>query len=271
MFWAAAAYASGVVLTSWQWRPMAWWLIAAAALIAFAAYLVRTRTRAAAILSLGAFFCLGALHFSLAAATQPVALDITQFTDGNEVVITGHVVRTGLPRRPAGEAQPAERREVIDVETETIDGSWGKRQVALGVRVTVRSKLAAEQEDEAGTTASAPATSFTYGERIRFPAKLREPRNYGNPGAMDYRAYLRGKGVAALASVSVETFEALEGSAGSRWGRWRNEARNRVAQTMLSAARNGEASWLNLSHEDTALLLAMVIGEQSLLERTTRT
>ena len=149
MFWAAAAYASGLVLASWQWRPISWWLVAAAALIAFAAYLVRTRTRAAASLSLGAFFCLGALHFSLAAATQPVAPDITQFTDGNEVVITGHVVRTGLPRQQAGEAQPAERREVIDVETETIEGSWGGRQVAFGVRVTVRSKLVAELGDEA--------------------------------------------------------------------------------------------------------------------------
>ncbi len=269
MFWAAVAYAAGIVLAAVQWRPMSWWLVAAAVGLSSGAYLARKRTSYAVALALGGLLSLGALHFELAAATQTPSPDLTQITDGEEVVVIGHIVCTGLPRRQTGEPGTPERREVIDVETEAIEDATGRRDVVFGIRITVRSQVAGS-DPEAGDSHYVPVTSFLYGERIRFPAKLRGPRNYGNPGAMDYRAYLRGKEIAALASVSVEKFEKLEGYAGSRWGGWRNRMRIAVAQTMLSAGRGGEESWFRLDAQDASLLLAMVIGEQSLLERTTR-
>ncbi len=269
MFWAALAYAAGIVLAAAQWRPQSWWLVAAAVCAASGAYLSRRRTGTAFMLALISLFALGALHFELATATRDASPDLTQITDGNEVVVTGHVVRTGLPRRQIGEAGTRERREVIDIETETTQNALGSRELAFGIRITVRSQEY-EADPEIGSSTTVPATGFLYGERIRFLAKLREPRNYGNPGAMDYRAYLRGKEISALASVSIEKFERLGGNAGSGWGEFRNRLRNAVAQAMLSAARPGETSWWRLDTQDVSLLLAMVIGEQSLLERTTR-
>jgi len=40
------------------------------------------------------------------------------------------------------------------------------------------------------------------GERIRFPAKLREFKNFNNPGRFDYRFYMRSRGLSFLAIVS---------------------------------------------------------------------
>ncbi|HUS19489.1 MAG TPA: ComEC/Rec2 family competence protein, partial [Terriglobales bacterium] len=266
LFWAATAYAAGIIASSAIWRPMSWWLAAAVVLLGSAIYLTPRRTGYAAALGLAGLGCLGALHYELSASTAPAAPDIARFTDGNEVVVTGHVIRTGLPRSQGATREPStleERREVIDIETEAIEGPAGRQEVTFGIRTTVRSKL----EARGGAN---EASAFAYGERVRFPAKVREPRNYGNPGAMDYRGYLGGKGLSALASVGVEKFEKLQGSSGSSFGRWRHGVRQRVAQAMLAAARS-DAGWWTLSHEDTTLLLAMVIGEQSLLERTTRT
>jgi len=262
MFWAATAYAGGIVLAAVMWRPFAWWLVAAVVLLGAGAHFARARTAAAVATALAGFLCLGALHHELHQSTRPPAPDLTRFTDGNEVVVTGYVFRTGLPRAtptPSGESE--ERHEVIDVRTEAIESAQGSTQTQFGIRVTVRSEL------EPG---GAPAPAFAYGERVRFPAKLREPRNYGNPGAMDYRAYLRGKDVAALASVSVEKFEKLPGEGGSRWEKWRSQVRAAVARTMLSAARPADGKTLTLTPQDASLLIAMVIGEQSLLERATR-
>ncbi|MEO6119288.1 MAG: DNA internalization-related competence protein ComEC/Rec2 [Terriglobales bacterium] len=269
MFWAAVAYAGGIVLASQQWRPMAWWLVAASGFITSSVILARRRPAWAGALTVAALLALGALHFELSSATRPPPPDLTRFTDGREVVIVAHVVRTGLPRRQLSAAQTAERREVIDVETEAIEDAQGATTAVFGLRITVRSQ---PPENATGATATtdAPATAFTYGERIRFPAKLREPRNYGNPGAMDYREYLRGKGISALASVSIEKFENLGGFSGSRWESERNRLRNAVAGTMLAAGQNRDGSLVRLHEEQAALLLAMVVGEHTLVERTTR-
>ena len=37
--------------------------------------------------------------------------------------------------------------------------------------------------------------SFSVGQRVRFRAKLRRPRNFGNPGGFDYEGYLASKGI----------------------------------------------------------------------------
>lgn len=270
MFWAAVAYAGGIVLASQAWRPMSWWLFAASGFIASSIILGRRRPAGAGALALAALLALGALHFELSSATRPTPPDLTRFTDGRDVVVVAHVVRTGLPRRQLSATQLVERREVIDVQTESIEDEQGVTNAVFGLRITVRSQPPEDAVEGPRAGGAAPATAFSYGERIRFPAKLREPRNYGNPGAMDYREYLRGKGISALASVSIEKFETLGGFSGSRWEGWRHRLRNAVAGTMLAAGQSDERSLIRLNEEQAALLLAMVVGEHTLVERATR-
>src|SRR2546426_75671 len=44
-------------------------------------------------------------------------------------------------------------------------------------------------------------TRLLFGERIQVSARLREPRNFGNPGAFDYRRHLEGDGIHLLGSA----------------------------------------------------------------------
>jgi competence protein ComEC len=43
--------------------------------------------------------------------------------------------------------------------------------------------------------------AFKYGDRVRFSAKLRFPRNFNNPGRFDYHSYLALKGILVIASL----------------------------------------------------------------------
>jgi len=51
----------------------------------------------------------------------------------------------------------------------------------FGVRVSIY------QKESTNSKEAVPMRLFSYGERLRFPAKLVAPRNFGNPGAFDYR------------------------------------------------------------------------------------
>jgi hypothetical protein len=64
---------------------------------------------------------------------------------------------------------------------------------------------------------------YTYGERLHFPAKLRAPRNYGNPGALDLSGYLASQDVRLTGSGQASEVEVLPGFAGSRVGLWRKQ------------------------------------------------
>ncbi len=56
-----------------------------------------------------------------------------------------------------------------------------------------------------------------YGQRVEFDAKLRRPRNFGNPGAFDYVRYLARQQVYWTASASSSTpIRVLDGRCGSR-------------------------------------------------------
>lgn len=99
-----------------------------------------------------------------------------------------------------------------------------------------------------------------YGERIRFSAKLKPPRNFRNPGAFDYQGYLAGNGIAALASTKAENVELLSGFVGTRIERWRTGIHRSVIAKVheLWPARQA------------ALIDAMVIGEEAFIDRDTR-
>ncbi len=102
---------------------------------------------------------------------------------------------------------------------------------------------------------------FTYGQRLRFPAKLRPPRNFGNAGAFDYQGYLSGLGIYALGSARMDRIELLNGQGGSRWGLW-------CARIRRSIVAKIHLLW---PPEVAALLDAMLIGESSFIGRETKT
>jgi len=135
---------------------------------------------------------------------------LLQFADGSEVVVTAHVTREGTDlQQSAGEF-----RQRLDVETEQIAKGNEQFQIHSGVRLNVFEQRSRSESGEPANVET--ARLFHYGERLRFPAKLSAPRNFRNPGAFDYRAYLKENGIAVLASAKSANVEVLPGFAGDR-------------------------------------------------------
>jgi competence protein ComEC len=101
----------------------------------------------------------------------------------------------------------------------------------------------------------------TYGTRLRIRAKLHPPRNYRNPGAFDYEAYLRDNGIAVLGSTRAQDVAQLPGFVGSRIERWRT----RIHKSIVAKIHE---LW---PPQQAALIDAMVLGEDAFLEGGTRT
>ncbi|MGH9601570.1 MAG: ComEC/Rec2 family competence protein [Terriglobales bacterium] len=244
--------AAGIFTGTHAWRPPLWWLIAAVILLAASAYLCSRRPLIARTLVLSALAALGALLVAAHhLATRPP--DASHFTNGREAMVTAHVVRDGVVRS-GGWGGP---RQLVDLETESVEMGTVGYDVQFGVRLTIYQS--AENADEPAENGRAFPLRRP-GERLRFPARLRPPRNFGNPGALDYRSVLEKRGIAALASANAKEVEPLSGFVGSR-----------VDAALASLRRNLQRRIQSLwNPEDAALLSAMLFGERVSIGRSQR-
>ena len=196
-------------------------------LLGAAAFLVRRRPRISLATVAAAFVFLGAFAAqSRDAATEPPA-GIMRFTSGQEVVLTGYLVRDGIFRQGSFGKQ----QQSIDLAVEQAEGGAEATPTNGTVRLTLYSTARARHatadadeepaEDEDGNS----LMPLFYGQRVSLTAKLRPALNYKNPGAWDYRGYLASIGVSALGSAKAESVHLLPGSGGTRLLRWRWSAR----------------------------------------------
>ncbi len=262
MLWAAVAYSLGIVAGVYLWRPELWWVVAGAGFAGAAAYFARRRSWLGWSLALGALFLAGALHIQAQGASAHLDASIQPYADQPELRITAHVTRDG--RLQQGGVN--EIRQTIDVETEEVQSAAGQSEaIHSGIRLSIYSPrpngAAPEENFEANTIpANAPMPAFHYGDRIRFSAKLKSPRNFRNPGAFDYRSYLADRNIAALGSTKIDNVERLPGFAGNRIAYWRSRLHRGVVAKVHELWPSREA----------ALIDAMVIGEESFIDRDTR-
>lgn len=259
MLWAAVAYGAGISAGAYAHLAARWWIAGALAIISVAGVtsaslrFISPRVAVAATLALSAFFLTGALNIYLRGVTSPLDTIFLPF-DGQSVELVGHVTHEGSWR----DAGPGEMRETLDLVTEEIIGEDGHR---LPVRGGVRLSIYAPGSARAGLSRfAATDAALHYGARLRVPVKVRFPRNFGNPGAFDYRAYLAARGVVALGSAKAEDVQVLPGFVGNRLELWRS----RVHASIIAKVHE-----LWPPHE-AALLDAMLIGEDAFIDRDTR-
>ena len=254
MLWAAVAYSLGVVAGFYLWRPTLWWVVAAASFVMAAAYFANRRSGIGWLLALGAVFLAGAFHIQARAASTRLDTAIELYADRQELQIIAHVTRDSRVQ-PAGFD---EVRQTVDVETEEVQTEPGQ---AAAIRSGIRLSIYAPHDLEAGSGPSpVPIPLFHYGDRLRFSAKLKMPRNFHNPGAFDYRAYLADRNIAALGSAKLENVERLPGFSGSRIAFWRSRMHRAVIAKVHELWPPRQA----------ALIDAMVIGEDAFIDRDTR-
>lgn len=174
----AAGIAAGRVAPFGVWDG----IVAALALAGCAAMLARRRrNKAAAWVAALAMMPFGGW---LADRTRP-APPPSSLAAGLEQRVAGCVVRplSGPPDRP-----------------------WFVLETSPGARIRV--SLNAPGHPARG--------AVHYGRRIAFTAKVREPRNFRNPGSFDYAAYLAARGIHWQASLAPKAaVEILEGDCGA--------------------------------------------------------
>ena len=120
---------------------------------------------------------------------------------------------------------------------------------------------ATEEEEAREEGTDSPLHVYTYGQRLHFIAKLRMPRNYRNPGAMDMAGYLASQGIRLTGSARASSVEVLPGFVGSRIGLWRSAARRSVLAHIMQL-------WPG---ERGALMQAMLIGGRAFFGRDIKT
>src|SRR5258706_7298857 len=132
LLWAALVFSAGLWVGARAWRPATWWIIALLAFAVAAVWYLRRRPWMAKGLSLGTWFLLGALLIQIPA--RPVGDPrIMEIADGNEVTITGYVVREGYARADGARSV----RRPIDIEIENIENGVVSSAVRGRVRLTI--------------------------------------------------------------------------------------------------------------------------------------
>ncbi|HEY1262201.1 MAG TPA: ComEC/Rec2 family competence protein [Terriglobales bacterium] len=252
LLWAAFAFAGGILIGFYAWRPLTWWLAATAVFAAAGGYFLRKRVWASWLLSLAALAAAGACALQLHTPSESVR-PIPNLADGSEALVTAHVVREGIERKQAF----GNLRQVLDVQTEQISFQGRGAPLQTGMRLNLYSKQPDEEEDVA---VSVPPRLLRYGDRVRFPAKLESPRNFRNPGGFDYRGYLAAQDIFVLGTAKADKVEMLPGFSGSRAEWWRVRMHHSIVERIHQL-------W---PEEQAGLIDAMVIGEDAFLGRDTR-
>ena len=261
MAWAAAAFAAGIWTGGRFDRPLGLWGWCALALVLCAlASIIVKNARLAQMAALLALVLAGAFSRVFLPPSH-IVTPPQSFLNDELVEVEGHVTSDGAMLPGNGP------RERFDLEAERVQQGDKRFVQPFGIRAIAFQREAGR---DSGAEQSAEQTEefprLAYGDRVRFTAKLRLPRNFRNPGAFDYEGYLHGVGISVIASVSVDKLERLPGSSGKALGFWRSRIRRRILEHMEgSASRDG--LW---SHDDAALFAAMVIGDDSMLQRGVR-
>ena len=104
-------------------------------------------------------------------------------------------------------------------------------------------------------TAIGTGCGFSNGDRISFESRIREPRNFSNPGGFDYKRHLAFQKVWATAYSPLESVTILSERPRSGIGHWIDWMRDRILE-LIDTTPVGE---------HRGVLAALILGERSRL------
>lgn len=273
---AAAGFCSGIVFERFCWRMPALLLLAFAA-SALGAWLASRRSLPVSLVA-----CL--LMFAVAGAwcaevwPQPSAENfglLGEYSHQNKagrkqaaddeisgVVRSASAIRLTKSQAPYARAPEWERTQQVELEDVKVNGS------ALPTDYGIRLSLYAPAEQA--------FTPLGCAARVRWTGALHALDSYRDPGVWNSAEYFRQQSVGATASLQRQRLNASAGSLP-----WRAEALCRMRRLQQTAAERliayaGSARnaslWrsLRLTHEDAAMVTAMVTGDRAYLTGVTR-
>lgn len=222
-----AAIASGILAAHFVSFPQAELLAAIAAflLLGIVAIWRQARFLAGVCCCLGLFFTGSLLALTHTPPPRP-ELDV----EGREIVILGGCV----------------------VEPPAVSGERERFILELEPHARAEVTLYTKTGDEA-------LPRLRYGQNIELDARVRKPRNYGNPGAFDYATYLARQDIYWSASGAASSVRVLPGRCGSRLQKFVMDLR---ADSLDRIARLYQGN-----QYQTSMMQAILLGQNYQLQK----
>jgi competence protein ComEC len=248
--WIVAALAAGIILAGPQpVRPVVWLALTIVTLLAALGLLRRERDQAAWFLGLLAWCFLGAAGARLEQLARPAnhvtALLSNGRLDTSEPLRWRGRLRQDPVRLPWGFR--------YDVDLEEVEAAGKAIPAAGGLRVSYFRNERAPSDASPETLPLVRA-----GDRVEALVRARAPRNFGNPGAFDFRAYLARQSIDLTGSLrSAELLRKVDEpppTIAHRLARIRGRLLERLDVMFVAAP------------DHAAVLRAMLLGDRSFID-----
>jgi competence protein ComEC len=262
---AACCFAGGILLARSHWCPPPVLLIAGLLTSCVVWTANRAAVRMALIPLMLSWVTLGALCFEIEPQSDP-QVALVAFANGASHAFEGRIVRLGPPRMvestmPYTGERREEQSQVLDLRVYSVDA----QPVKGGLGVTIY----------APTDTTLP--SLNCGDALRISLPIHLPDRYNDPGVWDGRAYMLQQGVSVLGSTKASNLVALPGVRHPTMGcRLQSLQQSAALRLMAFADRSTSPiaaklpAWLRMSHNDAAMLSAMIAGDRTWLQQRVR-
>jgi competence protein ComEC len=187
------------------------------------------------------------------AATRAAGLELTHTVSG--VVIRTNPLRHIDSFAPYSDVVRHELSQQIDLLVTAVDDQ--QLPASEGLRLTLYAP------------ADTPFPQLACGETLRGPVAMHTEERFLDPDVWDASAWLRQQGISALGSghatnVSVTVTKTRQG-----FPCWLHDLQQFASQRLVALADQPSSTWLpaffRLSHDDAAMLTAMLTGDRTLL------
>ncbi len=272
LLFAALAFAAGILMAHRWWLSPAWLAIGACLEGLLAALAVRSSLRAALLPLAATWLLLGAFTAEMqqAPASQ---FELRQLAHGTPVLLQGTVDRTTpvhriVSQRPFSTEEVTEQMQSVDLR---VSAAAEPNDPLLPLQIVplqggMRLSLYAPED--------ATMLSLACGEVVSVTATIRPPERYRDPGVWDSPSWLLSQGIGVIGSAKAERLTRIS-QPGSRsltcmLRAWQSAASERMVRFADTHPAHPLPAWLILSHDDAAMIAAMVTGDRSYLGRTLR-
>lgn len=242
----ACSVCAGIVFARLQPESVLACCVAAASSLAIAAFLLFFNRRASALIAVSvAWIALGALSAAVSESrARPnlvPALAASHQPDLNNPLRWRGCLRSDPMRLPYGWR--------FEIDLESLELRSGIMPVAGGLRATFYQPVPALREP------------LRAGDEVEFIARAEIPRNYGDPGAVDYRAQLARQGIDATASLRSLALIHATGHSRKSLRVWFARARGRLLN-QIDDEFEGQP-------REAAVLRAMLLGDRTFIDTET--
>jgi competence protein ComEC len=277
VFFAVCFFAIGIWISHVRWQQPSFLLVAlAGALLATWVSVWRTPRLAIGPIAL-VWLSLGMLCLQIQPYPDPQT-QLVGMADGLRLTVEGEVVRSGPIRRV--QTQPLFGNRVSEEVSQQVDLRLRRIEhvtAEVDEMVPVEGGLQLSVYAPGGNSIDTQFGALQCGDVVTAMLVPHQPQRYLDPGAWDVQAYLREQGVGVLGSTERGKITVASRPLGKRAALscWLKKIQTTASERLMHFAdgRTGPQllpGFLRLSHDDAAMLAAMVTGDRTYLSHEVR-